>query len=101
MKKTVAIKADKVRNLKYGINSLIELEELLGRPLSSMQDGSSLADLRKILFIGLKWEDKELTLVNTGEIMDTVIEESGMNYLSEQLGKAMQGAMGTSFPQAK
>ncbi|MGH0775293.1 hypothetical protein ACQVSN_27075 [Bacillus mobilis] len=102
MKKTVAIKADKVRNLKFGMNSLIELEEILGKPLTSLAEGNTMADVRKMLFIGLKWEDKELTLTNTGDIIDIIIEESGMDYLMAQVTKALDGSMsGSSFPQEK
>lgn len=95
MKKIVSIEMDKVRNLKFGINNLIELEKKLNRPLASLSGESfGLVDLRTILFIGLKWEDKELTEEQTGEIMDIAIENHGIQYLSEKLAEAMQSVFG-------
>lgn len=102
MKKVVTIKADKARNLKYGINGMIELEKELGKPLTALStDAFSLSDLRTMLYVGLKWEDKELTHETVGEIMDIVIEDEGMEYLSEKLGEAITGAFGNSAMPSK
>ena len=103
MKKTVAFEADKVRNLKFGMNAMIQLEKELGKPLSSLgADEFKLGDLRTMLFVGLKWEDKDLSLETVGEIMDEAIDKHGIEYLSEKIGEAMQGAFGnTAMPTAK
>jgi hypothetical protein len=91
MKKFTSIEMDKVRNLSYGINSLIELEKRMGKNLTSLSgDSFGLSDLRTILFVGLKHEDRELTEEKTGEIMDIAIENSGIEYLSKKLAEAMQ-----------
>jgi hypothetical protein len=95
MKKIVAFEADKMRNLKYGMNAMIQLEKKLGKSLSSLANEEfKLEDLRAMLYIGLKWEDKELTEESVGDIMDEAIEKHGMQYLSEKLGEALQGAFG-------
>lgn len=101
--KTVAFEADKMRNLKYGMNGMIQLEKELGKPLTSLSDSEfSLEDLRTMLYVGLKWEDKELTPDQVGDIMDEAIEKHGMEYLSNQLGKALEGAFGnTAMPSKK
>lgn len=102
MKKIISIEMDKIRNLKFGINSLIELEKRMGKPISNMGDSFSLADFRTMLFIGLKWEDKELTEEETGSLMDIAIENYGIQYLSEKLKEAMEsiskGAKETPIP---
>ncbi|MCD4839729.1 hypothetical protein LRS37_12805 [Neobacillus sedimentimangrovi] len=97
MKKIVSFEADKMRNLKYGINALIELEKALGKPLTDMSSNNfKLEDLRTMLYIGLKWEDKELTPETVGDIMDAAIEKHGMEYLSKKLGEALEGAFGNA-----
>jgi hypothetical protein len=100
MKKVVTFEADKKRHLKYGMNALIQLEKELGKPLASIGAGEvKLEDLRTMLYIGLKWEDKELTYEQVGDVMDEAIENHGMEYLSQKLGEALQGAFGnTAMP---
>lgn len=100
--KTVALKMDKVRNLRYGINAIIQLEELMGRSVSEMTDDVSMKDLRTMLYVGLKWEDKELTEELTGDLMDLAIENEGMEEVSNKIGKAFQLAFGgTAAPSVK
>lgn len=103
MKKIVSFEADKNRNLKYGMNAMIQLEKELGKPLTSLADGEfKLEDLRTMLYIGLKWEQKDLTPDQVGDIMDEAIEKHGMQYLSGKLGEALQGAFGnTAMPSKK
>lgn len=102
MAKTVMIQADKARNLKYGINQLIELEELLGKPVATMEmDNFSMKDLRTMFFVALKWEDKELSQEKAGDIMDLVIEAEGIESLSKNLGKAMELAFNKTAPPSK
>lgn len=99
MKKIVPFESDKMRNLKYGMNALIELEKALGKPITNMGDEFKLEDLRTMLYIGLKWEDKELTFEKVGDMMDETIEKHGMNYISEKLSEALQGTFGnTAIP---
>lgn len=100
MKKIVSVEMDKMRNMKFGMNALIQLEKELGKPLTSMgTDEFKLEDLRTMLYIGLKWEDKELTHDMTGDIMDEAIEKHSIQYVSEKLAEALQGAFGqTAMP---
>jgi hypothetical protein len=94
MSKTVLLNADKARNLKFSTNQLIELEEALGRSMMDMDAGLRFADLRTMLYVGLKWEDSELTLAKTGDIMDVVIENHGFQELSNKVGAAVKKAFG-------
>lgn len=104
MKKIISIEADKNRHLKFGMNALIQLEKELGKPITSMADENEfkLEDLRTMIYVGLKWEDKNLTMEQVGDIMDEAIEKNGMEYLSEKLGEALEGAFGnTAMPSEK
>lgn len=103
MAKTVMINADKARNLKFGMNTLVELEEMLGTPITELDTSSfSMKDLRTIYYVGLKWEDKELTQELAGDVIDAVIENEGMEYLSNSLAKALESAFGgNSAPPSK
>lgn len=98
-KKTVTVLMDKERHLRYGMNALIELEKVMGRPVTDLGDDLSMKDLRDMFFVGLKWEDKELTANQVGDLMDESLEENDFNYLSEKLTEAIMGALGqTALP---
>lgn len=94
MAKTILLDADKARNLRFSTNQIIELEERLGRSMMSMEEGLKYGDLRTMLFVGLRWEDSELTLEQTGDIMDEVIEKHGFEVLSKKVGEAVKKAFG-------
>lgn len=92
MKKGVTIELDKVRTLRYGINALVKVEELTGKPLTSIDlNHVSITDLRTILFAGLYHEDKDLTPEIVGEIID---EYSNITSIAEKLGEAFNLAFG-------
>jgi hypothetical protein len=94
MSKTVLLDADKARNLRFSTNQLIELENELGRSMMAMDEGLRFADLRTMLYVGLRWEDSELTVEKTGDIMDVVIEKHGFEELSKKVGEAVKKAFG-------
>lgn len=90
MKKIVVITLDKERHLKFNLNALILAEEITGKKLSQLgenKEGFDLAFLRGMLYAGLKWEDKELTLEEVGDLIDM----ENMELVTEKLGDAMQG----------
>ena len=97
-KKIVAIEVEgKEKHIRLGMNALIELEGILGKPITAIGGSAvSLSDLRAMLYVGLKWEDKKLTLETVGDYMDSIIEEKGIEYLSDKLGEALQGSVGSS-----
>jgi len=92
------IEMDKTRNVKFGMNGLIELEELMGKPISEIENGFSMEDLRTFFYVGLKWEDKDLTPEKVGDLMDQAIEknEEGFNYLAEVMTEAVEKALKTN-----
>lgn len=92
MKKSVTIELDKARNLRYGINALVKVEELIGKPLTQLDlEHISIKDLRAILYAGLFHEDKDLTPEKTGELID---EYSSIGSVAEKLGEAFTLAFG-------
>lgn len=95
MSKMVAINADKARNLKFNYNALCMLEEDFNIDVSALDENIKLGDLRKLMYCGLVHEDSTLTLERTGEIMDAVMDEEGMEYLGTKIGEAITKAFGT------
>jgi len=75
--KIVPFTADKPRLLKFGARALVQLEEDAGKPITDLLDSITIKSIIKILFHGLKWEDKELKLDEVGDLMDSAIEEHG------------------------
>lgn len=92
--KIIVLDADKERHLRLGINGLIELESVLGRPIAELSEGIGLTEIRTILYIALKWEDKKLTEDKTGEVMDAYIEKHGFEGLGQMVGDLVSSAMG-------
>ena len=93
--KMTEIEMDRIRNIKFGMNGMIELEKKIGKPLTQLASESfSLENLRTILYIGLKHEHKTITEENVGDLIDTSIEKHGMNYVSEKLGEAFTKTFG-------
>jgi hypothetical protein len=89
--KTVPIKLDKERNLRFDLNAFAELEEAYGdieQAMKAMEKGSIKA-LRAILWAGLIHEEETLTQKQIG----AMIGLQDLQELAQQLSKAMQGHM--------
>lgn len=95
MKKSVPIELDKVRNLRYGTNALCQMEDMLGKSISRLDEETGMKEFRVMLYCGLKWEDRKLTLMDVGNLMDGVISEKGIDYLNDKLSQALELALGT------
>jgi len=92
MKKAVTVKLDKQRKLKYTFNALCELEEVMGRSLTTLQNGEfKMKDLRALVWAGLLHESPELTLEEAGDLIDRAesIEE-----IATAVSQAMEVAFG-------
>lgn len=90
--KSIAIKTN--RNtyfVRYTINAHCEAEELLGFPITEIEGKTGFSVFRTILYIGLKYGGhRDMTLLKAGDIMQEIITDRGMEYLSEILSKAIQ-----------
>jgi len=91
MRQSVTIELDRPRNLRYGMNALVKIEEMIGRPISKLEN-ISIKDMRTIIYAGLFHEDKNLSPEKVGELID---EFSDINTVAEKLGEAMTEAFGT------
>ena len=92
MKKSVVVQLDKVRNLRYGMNALVTIEELTGKSITKIDlSDISMKDLRTILFAGLYHEDKDLTPEKVGDLLD---EYGNLSEIAEKLGEAFSLAFG-------
>lgn len=92
--KIVVVNLDKERHLRFNLNALVLLEKETGRSMSDLvpdektgKNGFDMEMLRALLYAGLKWEDKELTI----ELVGDMIDFDNMNEVSEKLGEAMEG----------
>lgn len=87
----------KTRHLRFTFNSLVAIEEALGRPISEigniMSGSVSVKDIRALIWAGLIHEDKELTQEQVGEWLDM----SAMVTISGKLAEAFEAA----FPDEK
>ena len=92
MKKSVTIELDKIRNLRYGLNALVKVEELTGKSITKLDlENISMKDLRTILFAGLYHENKDLTPEKVGELIDYY---SDIGTIAGKLGEAFTIAFG-------
>lgn len=87
----VTIELDKPRRIRFDINALSDAEEALGMGLGAvMQQQVGPRVLRALLWAGLKWEDKGLTLQRTGTLIQQYIENGGtLESLAEKLTEAL------------
>lgn len=96
--KGIDIKADKNRTLRYSINSMIQFKrDKKVNITTALQSFTSEVDfelLRYIFWLGLVWEDKELTEDSAGEVMDAAIEEMGFEALIDVIAEAITKAIG-------
>jgi len=86
MRKSVILQLDKVRNLRYGMNALVTVEDLTGKSITKLDlENISMKDLRTILYAGLYHEDKDLTPEKVGDLID---EYGNITDIAGKLGEA-------------
>lgn len=83
------ITLDKERTIKFTLNTLIEVEDSLGHPLSEMGENVSIRTIRTLLTAGLKHEDAELTEAFVGDL----ITMDNMKEVQDALAVAMGGSV--------
>lgn len=84
-KKVVEIELDKVRGLRFTLNSLAEIEDRLGVPLSKMSEVElGIKSIRTMLWAGLIHEDPELTETEVGNMVDF----ENLEYSQEKVAEA-------------
>jgi hypothetical protein len=95
MKTTVKIELDKIRYLRFDVNAMIEVEELIGKPVTALDSEElGMKGLRSVLYAGLKWESPKLTLREAGDMMSAGLVSEGLDYLVDTLGDALMLGLG-------
>lgn len=96
----IDIKADKNRTLRYTINSMIQVKRDKGKDFGRLvsdlviDNSFDLELLRYLYWLGLRWEDPELTEEQTGDILDIIITEQGIDKMVEYITEAITRALG-------
>lgn len=90
----VVINLDRPRRLRYSMNALVNVEEVLGKPVgqivSEFNEGLfGFKDIRAILWAGLLHEDPGLTPEQVGDMID---EAESFAYVAQRVGEALQSA---------
>lgn len=99
MKKGVTIQLDKARTLRYGINALAKIEDIIGRPIMGLDlEKLGIKELLAIVYAGLYHEDKTLTVEKVGDLID---DYSNLNEIADKLGEALTQAFGKPTNEAK
>jgi hypothetical protein len=90
---TTPIELDKPRNLRFGIQDCIDMENMLGLSLGEVVHrlGTvSITVMRGALWAGLKHEEPDLTLQAAGDLLEAHLEGGGkMSVVSTALSKAI------------
>jgi hypothetical protein len=80
--------------IKFGINAHCEAEELLGFPITQIDESrAGILTFRTLLFVGLKYGGNPVSMVQAGEVMEEVITDCGMEYFSEQISAAIEKSL--------
>ena len=90
----ITIELDKPRKLRLTTNALCELEDLFDKPIHEiLMDGAKgLRTVRAFLWAGLLHEDPELTLKETGDLID---HKNDFLYVQQKVTEAIDCAFGS------
>jgi hypothetical protein len=92
MKKAISFEADgNLYQLRFDINVMCQIEDLLGRPISQLGEQMSIKELRLLFMCGL---NPKCDVEETGEVMSVIASEHGINRLNELVQDALALAVG-------
>ena len=84
------IQLDKTRNLRYGMKALSMAEDIMGKPIMTLDlNQVTIKDVSTLLWCGLVHEDKELTV---DRVMDLLDECEDFQDVFAKVGKALEEA---------
>ena len=81
-----------IYSLRFSVNNLCKLEDLLGRPLSQLGDNIGLREMRTMFYCGLT---PSMSLEQCGEVIDEILEEKGIDGLNDILDRALTLSIGS------
>lgn len=80
--------------VKFGINAHCEAEELLGFPITQIDDSrAGMLTFRTLLSVGLKYGGNPVHMQEAGEIMEEIITDKGIEYFTKQISEAIQKSL--------
>lgn len=92
---SIGIKLDKLRNLRYTTREVARTKQLYGIDVSNPKSTDiGTPELAVFLFAGLAWEDKELDLDKTYDLLDIALQEYGVEGTFEKVKKAQELSFG-------
>lgn len=93
---SVAIELDKPRRLRFDVNALADLEEHLGVGIGKvMEQEANFRLLRALLWAGLKWEERGLTVERAGSLLQGYLARGGdLGALAATLVEALYATSG-------
>jgi hypothetical protein len=82
---------DRPRRIRFTVNAICDLERKAGGSIVTLFEQSPGFDLiRAMLWAGLKWEDRILTVEATGELMQKYLEGGGaLENIVKVIGEAL------------
>lgn len=87
----VDIVLDKPRKLRFTTNAIAELEDVLGQPITKLDEESlGVKTLRALLWAGLLHENRDLTIEEAGDLMD----HANLEDIATKVMEALQLAFG-------
>ena len=81
--KVIAIDLDRERHLRFDLNALELVEDTTGLSIGEVGANMKMGTLKAMLFAGLKWEDKKLTLEQVG----AMVSMDNLEIVSAKLGE--------------
>ncbi len=87
----VMVELDKPRRMRFSVNAIVELEGILKKPISAIPGSISITDIRALVYCGLRWEDRSLTLDKVGEMLD----EADLQVITGQAVEALNLGLGS------
>ncbi|ADU30365.1 hypothetical protein [Evansella cellulosilytica] len=80
--------------VKYPINAHCEAEEILGYPITQLNDkNAGMFTFRTLMYVGLKYAGKVVPMEQAGDIMQEVIADKGMEYFTNEISKAISKSL--------
>ncbi len=84
---------DKPRKLRYRYNDVADVEEKAGLGIGAMfsEDRTGFHSIRLLIWGGLKWADRGLTVHRAGDLIQTYLDRGGeLNKLMEKVRQALE-----------
>lgn len=77
--------------LRYTIKSYVEVEKMFGVSIFNgdgiFKQGMTVEDIVKLLYVGIKYKQKGLTIERTYEIMENILKEHSLTDLVAHIAK--------------